>query len=147
SLQHLLDADLALGDEPGEGDGVVLAIFFEPHGRQISKLEPTEDDYSCSDAATSSFMHDRDVKPLTPESWAGSQMLLREPCRPRVDQCLCVVCKLMAFPARPTMVGRQLILDARDERSLGARGAEQHVRLEPQHHAIGLVAQDQDRTR
>jgi len=40
SLQHLLSADLALGDEPGEGEGVVLAIFFEPHGLQISKLEP-----------------------------------------------------------------------------------------------------------
>jgi hypothetical protein len=25
-----------LGDESGEGDGVVLAIFFEPHGLQIS---------------------------------------------------------------------------------------------------------------
>ena len=36
SLQHLLGADLALGDESGEGDGVVLAIFFEPHGLQIS---------------------------------------------------------------------------------------------------------------
>jgi hypothetical protein len=35
-LQHLFGADLALGDEPGEGDGVVLAIFFEPHGLQIS---------------------------------------------------------------------------------------------------------------
>jgi hypothetical protein len=56
SLQHLLGADLALGDETGEGDGVVRAIFFEPHGPQISKLEPTEKDYSCSDVATSSFM-------------------------------------------------------------------------------------------
>jgi hypothetical protein len=27
-LRHLLDADLALGDELGEGDGIVLAIFF-----------------------------------------------------------------------------------------------------------------------
>ena len=55
-LQHLLGADLALGDEPGERDGVVPAIFFEPHGLQISKLKPMENDYSCSDLATSSFM-------------------------------------------------------------------------------------------
>jgi len=52
SFQHLLGADLALGNQPGEGDGVVLAIFFEPHGLQISKLEPMEDDYSYSDHAT-----------------------------------------------------------------------------------------------
>src|SRR5215472_4326305 len=38
-LEHLLGADLALGDEPGEGDGIVLAIFFEPHGRKISNIK------------------------------------------------------------------------------------------------------------
>ena len=32
-------ADLALGDEPGERDGVVLTIFVEPHGRQISNIK------------------------------------------------------------------------------------------------------------
>src|ERR1700730_6495437 len=55
-LQHLLGADLALGYEPGEGDAIVLPVFFEPHDPQISKLEPMENDYSCSDVATSSFM-------------------------------------------------------------------------------------------
>jgi hypothetical protein len=39
--RSLLGADLTLGDEPGEGDRVVLAIFFEPHGLQISKLKPS----------------------------------------------------------------------------------------------------------
>jgi hypothetical protein len=34
----------------------VLAIFFEPHRLQISKLELMEEAYSCSDVATSSFM-------------------------------------------------------------------------------------------
>ena len=53
SLQHLISADLALGDEPGEGDGVVLPIFIEPHGPQISELEPMENDYSYSDLTTS----------------------------------------------------------------------------------------------
>jgi hypothetical protein len=56
SLQQLLGADLALGDESGEGDGIVLAIFFEPHGLRISKSEPIENDYSYSDLATSFFM-------------------------------------------------------------------------------------------
>ena len=42
SLQHLLGANFALGDESGEGDGVVFAIVFEPHGAQISNLEPME---------------------------------------------------------------------------------------------------------
>src|SRR5262249_31620421 len=31
-------------------------IFLKPHGPQISKLAPTENNYSCSDVATSSFM-------------------------------------------------------------------------------------------
>ena len=55
-LQHLLGADLALGDERGEGDGVVPAIFFEPHGLQISELKPMENDDSCGDLATSYFI-------------------------------------------------------------------------------------------
>jgi hypothetical protein len=38
SFQHLIGVDLALGDQPGEGDGVVLAIFFDPHGLQIFKF-------------------------------------------------------------------------------------------------------------
>jgi hypothetical protein len=38
-FQHLLGADLALGDEFGERDGVVFAIFVEPHGRQISNIK------------------------------------------------------------------------------------------------------------
>ena len=147
SLQHLIGADLALGDEPGEGDGIVLPIFIEPHGPQISKLEPMENDYSCSDVATSSFMDDRDVNPLMPESWAGSQMLLREPSRHRIYQRSCVVGELMAFPALPTMLRHQHMFDARHERSRGTRGAEQHVRLKWQDNAIGLIAQDQDRTR
>src|ERR1700730_10811023 len=45
------------------------------------------------------------------------------------------------------MVWHQHILDARDERTLRTCGAEQHVRLERQNDAIGLVAQYQDRTR
>ena len=69
-------------------------------------------------------------------------MLLREPSRHRIR----VPGEQMAVPARRTMVGHQDILDARDERSLGTRGAEQHVRLKRHHDAIGLVAQDQDRT-
>jgi hypothetical protein len=55
-LQHLLGADLALGDEPGEGDGVMPAIFFEPYGVQIPGLKPVEDEYSCSHLATSYFI-------------------------------------------------------------------------------------------
>jgi hypothetical protein len=55
-LQHLLGADLALGDEPGKGDGVVPPIFFEPHGLQISKLKAVEDDYCGSELATSYFI-------------------------------------------------------------------------------------------
>lgn len=38
-LQHLFGADLALGDEPDERDGVVLTIFVEPHGRPISNIK------------------------------------------------------------------------------------------------------------
>ena len=38
-LEHLFGADLALGDEPGERNGVVLTIFVEPHGRQISNIK------------------------------------------------------------------------------------------------------------
>jgi hypothetical protein len=53
---------------------------------------------------------------------------------------------LAAFPAWRTMVGYQHMFDARDERSHGTRGAEQHVRLKWQDKAIGLIAQDQDRT-
>src|ERR1700724_645979 len=96
---------------------------------------------------SSSFMDDRAIKPLTPESWAGSQMLLREPSGHRIDQRIRVVGEQAAFPARRTMVGHQHILDARDERSLGACGAEQRVWLERQHNDIGFVAQDQDWTR
>src|SRR5262249_36547310 len=29
-----------LGDEPGKGNSIVLAILLEPHGLQISKFEP-----------------------------------------------------------------------------------------------------------
>jgi hypothetical protein len=36
----------------GEGDGVVLAVFFEPHGPQISKLSPRKVNYSYGDLAT-----------------------------------------------------------------------------------------------
>jgi hypothetical protein len=43
----------AFGDEPGEGDGVMLAIFFEPHGLPISELQPVANDYSYSELATS----------------------------------------------------------------------------------------------
>jgi hypothetical protein len=35
SLQHSLGTDLALGDKLGKGDGIMLAIFFKPHGLQI----------------------------------------------------------------------------------------------------------------
>ena len=56
SLRHLFGADLARGDEPGEGDGVVLAIFFEPHGLPISELQPVENDYSYNELATSYFI-------------------------------------------------------------------------------------------
>jgi hypothetical protein len=101
----------------------VLPIFIEPHGPQISKLEPMENDYSSSDGATSSFMDDRDVKPLTPESWAGSQMPLREPRPHRIDQRLCVG-EQMAFPAWRPLVGHQHIFDARDERPVRLSGAE-----------------------
>jgi hypothetical protein len=45
-----------LAMSPGEGDGVVLAIFFEPHGLHISELQLTENDYSCGVCATSSFL-------------------------------------------------------------------------------------------
>jgi hypothetical protein len=55
-LQYLLGADFALGDEPGERDGVVLAIFLEPHGLQIPGLKPVENEYSCSHPATSYFI-------------------------------------------------------------------------------------------
>jgi hypothetical protein len=55
-LQYLLGADFALGDEPGERDGVVLAIFLEPHGLQIPGLKPVENEYSCSHLATSYFI-------------------------------------------------------------------------------------------
>jgi len=74
-------------------------------------------------------------------------MLLREPGRHRIDQRLCGVSEQMPFPARRTTVRYQHILDARDQRSLRTCGAEQHVRLKRQHRAIGLIAQDQDRTR
>ena len=33
-------------------DGVVLAVFFEPHGPQISKLSPRKVNYSYGDLAT-----------------------------------------------------------------------------------------------
>src|SRR5262249_3336156 len=46
SLQHLLGAALALGDESGEGGSVVLPIFFELHGLQISTLRPMENEDS-----------------------------------------------------------------------------------------------------
>jgi hypothetical protein len=51
-----LGADFALGDESGERDGVVLAIFLEPHGLQIPGLKPVENEYSCSHPATSYFI-------------------------------------------------------------------------------------------
>src|SRR6202035_4603864 len=50
-LQHVLGADFTLGDQPGKGDGVMLAIFFKPHGLR-SPLKP-KNDYSDSDLATS----------------------------------------------------------------------------------------------
>ena len=53
-----------------------------------------------------------------------SQPLLSEPTRHRIDQRLRVVCKLVAFPARRTMIGQQHVLDARDERPFGPRGTE-----------------------
>ena len=46
SFQHLLDTDLALCDELSERGGVVLAIFFEPHGGQIS-ITNLRNDHSC----------------------------------------------------------------------------------------------------
>jgi hypothetical protein len=44
-----------------------------------------------------------------PASAPVSQMLFREPTRHGVDQRICVVGELMAFPARRTMVGHQHI--------------------------------------
>ena len=56
SLQHFLGADLALGDKLGKGDGIMLAIFFKPHGLQISKSKAQENDDSHNDFATSYFI-------------------------------------------------------------------------------------------
>ncbi|MBV8335478.1 MAG: hypothetical protein JO358_08575 [Alphaproteobacteria bacterium] len=47
-LQHLLGADLTLGDQPGKPDGVVLAVFVEPL-LQRTPLNSHGDDYSGSD--------------------------------------------------------------------------------------------------
>ena len=43
--------------------------------------------------------------------------------------------------------GTSTYFDGRHERSLGTCGTEQHVRLEWQRDSVGLVAQDQNRTR
>ena len=50
-LQHLFGADLALGDEPGEGDSVMLAVFVKPHSRPISNIKVRGNDDSYSDCA------------------------------------------------------------------------------------------------
>jgi len=80
----------------------------------------------------------RIVDPPLDRVFVGSLSLFRA-LQGRLSTCLAKQWST-AFPARRTIVAHQHILDARDERSLGMRGAEQHEGLERQDNAIGLVA-------